>query len=174
MASHGWEVERQHLQVGQRLFPRHASPCQRQEGVEQQETDEWRQYALESVAIELRHRSTSLDRYQQECRHNDKQGYCHTTEASVVEGYPESVALIGQHRYVASQSRCVGSIEILAGVDQHDHEAGDDTDVVHKYNSLVHFLLTIICDVNWTVIIPFRGRERCNPCGWQRPRQECQ
>ena len=49
----------------------------------------------------------------------------------------EAVGFIGQHRHVLCQPRCIGGIEVLAGMDQHHQKTRDDADIVDENNSLL-------------------------------------
>ena len=132
MSGHRREVPGQTAQVVHRRLPRHAAPSQRQEAVEEHEDNHRRQDAEEAPAVEVGHAHARLHRHKQESADGHKERYGDAAKCSVVEGYPEAVALGGEHRHIASQSAVVGTIEVLAGMHQHHQEASDDANPVDE------------------------------------------
>ena len=135
MARDGREVERHHLQVVQGLFLRCASPSQRQHGIEQQEAHKGWQDAQEAPAIELPHGHTFAHRNEQEGRHDHEQRHGDTPEETIIDGYPQAVALVGQHRI-----GIVVNVETFTRVDDHHQEAGHHANIINKCYSLFHIM----------------------------------
>ena len=132
MSCHRREVPRQTAQVVHRCLPRHAAPSQRKETVEEHEDNHRRQDAEEATAVEVAHAHARLHRHEQECADSHKERYGDATKGSVVEGYPEAVALGGEHGHIACQSTVVGTIKVLTCMHKHHQETRDDAYPIYE------------------------------------------
>ena len=97
MSGHGREVERQMLQVGERLLNAHSAPEQGQQAVQQREEDPGREYAREAFFVEAAHPCPRLHRHEQEGGGNHEQRDAGPGHEAVVECHPEAVAFVKKH-----------------------------------------------------------------------------
>jgi hypothetical protein len=130
-----WEVEGQAQQLRGGLAPRQLAPERRQQAVEHHEDRHGRQHAQEPAAVELSHADTRLHGHQQECRDDDEQGHAGAREATVPQGNPQTVGLVGHEGHVHAQPGQPRHIEVLRGVHHHHHEARHHADVVDEHQA---------------------------------------
>ena len=135
MPCHWREIERQVFQVGNRLFPRHTAPCQRQKAIEHRKKHERRKYAQETMFIEPRHCCARLHGHKQKSRNHHEKRHTGSRHTAVVKRNPETVGIVSQHGNIAGKSRSIGSIKIFARMHEHHQKARHNAQIVHKYQS---------------------------------------